>query len=163
VAELIYKPQELKLLGLEKAQKAVRFLNGLKHTKGEFHGKLFILLPWEERIVRDVYGTLKPNGYRQYKHIYIELPKKNGKSEILTGLGLKQLAADDEWEAEVYGCAADKGQASIIFDVAVGMLDQLLADEPELNPRFRVVDSKKRIVYYPTRSFLSGLFRRILQ
>lgn len=128
-------------------------MNGLKHTKGEFHGKPFVLLPWEERIVRDVYGTLKPNGYRQYKHIYIELPKKNGKSEILAGLGLKQLAADDEWEAEVYGCAADKGQASIIFDVAVGMLDQLLEDEPELKTRFRVVDSKKRIVYYPTRSF----------
>jgi phage terminase large subunit-like protein len=157
MTEKLYKPKELKLLGFKKAENTIRFFNSLKHTKGDFHGKPFKLLPWEDKIIRDVYGTLKPNGYRQYKNIWIEIPKKQGKSELLAGLGLKGLCADDEWEAEIYGCAADKGQASIIYDVAVGMLDLLLEDFPEEKLKFKVIESKKRIVYYPTRSFYQVL------
>jgi phage terminase large subunit-like protein len=147
------KPQELKRLSKQKADAAVGFIESLRHTKGQFHKQPFKILDWQGKIIRDVYGTLKPNGYRQYKHIWIEIPKKNGKSEFLAGLGLKGLCADDEQEAEVYGCASDRGQASIIYDVAVSMLDLLLEDEPELKSNFKVVQSQKRIVYYPTRSF----------
>jgi phage terminase large subunit-like protein len=54
---------------------------------------------------------------------YIEIPKKNGKSELAAGIALKQLAADGEQRGEVYSCAADKNQASIVFDVAVDMVE----------------------------------------
>ena len=64
------------------ADRAVAFINALKHTKGEWHGKNFELLPWQETIVRDVFGTVKPNGYRQYNTAYVEIPKKQGKSEL---------------------------------------------------------------------------------
>ena len=54
-----------------KAQQAVRFINSLKHGIGEFHGQPFELFPWQDKIVRDIFGTVKPNGYRQYKKAYI--------------------------------------------------------------------------------------------
>ena len=63
-----------------RATRAVKFFESLKHTKGKFFGQPFTLLPWERQIVRDVYGTLKDDGTRQYKYAYIEVPKKNGKA-----------------------------------------------------------------------------------
>lgn len=59
-----------------RADRAVRFYEMLKHTKGKFHGQPFTLLSWQDRIIRDVYGTLRPDGTRQYKFVYIEVAKK---------------------------------------------------------------------------------------
>ncbi len=48
------------------ADRAVAFINSLKHTKGTWHGVPFELLPWQDKIIRDIFGTVKDNGYRQY-------------------------------------------------------------------------------------------------
>ena len=66
-----------------KAQRVTRFIEALRHTKGEFHGKPFELLPWQEKVIRDVFGTVRDDDptMRQYNTAYIEIPKKNGKSE----------------------------------------------------------------------------------
>jgi len=140
---------EQQALERQQAAKAIDFITGLKHVKDPWHGCQFELLPWEEQIVTDIYGTLKKDGTRQYRTAYIEVPKKNGKTELMAALGLKQLCADDEFAAEVYGCASDRGQASLAFDVAVEMVEQ----EPELRKRMRPVLSKHRLIYLPTKSF----------
>ena len=54
----------------------------------------------------------------EYNTAYIEIPKKQGKSELAAAVALYLLAGDGEWGADVYGCAADRQQASIVFDVA---------------------------------------------
>ncbi len=69
-----------------KAQRAVSFINLLKHTKGRWHGQPFDLLPWQDKIVRDIFGSIKDNGYRQYNTAYVEIPKKNGKALALDTL-----------------------------------------------------------------------------
>ena len=66
----------------EKAAHAVQFINCLKHTKGKWRGIPFELLPWQDQIIRTLFGTVKENGYRQYNTCYCEIPKKNGKSEL---------------------------------------------------------------------------------
>ena len=64
----------------ERADRAVNFIEHyLKHTKGEFDKKPFILIPWQEQIIRDIFGVIKENGYRQFNTAYIEISKKNGK------------------------------------------------------------------------------------
>ncbi len=137
----------------EKADYAVDFINCLKHTKGRWRGVPFDLLPWQDRIIRDVFGTVKENGYRQYNTAYVEIPKKNGKSELAAGVALYMTCGDGEWGAEVYGCASDRQQASIVFDVAVDMVDQC----PALKKRIKPVMSVKRLVYKPTNSFYQVL------
>ncbi len=136
-----------------KAQRAVRFINNLKHTKGVWHGVPFDLLPWQDKIVSDIFGTVKEDGYRQYNTAYVEIPKKNGKSEIAAAIALYLTCADNEWGAEVYGCAADRQQASIVFDVAIDMVDQC----PALKKRIKPVISQKRLVYMPLGSFYQVL------
>ena len=104
-----------------KAKRAVTFINALKHTKGKWRGVPFELLPWQDKIINDVFGTVKENGYRQYNTAYVEIPKKMGKSELAAGVALYLTCGDGEWGAEVYGCASDRQQASIVFDVAVDL------------------------------------------
>ena len=137
----------------EKAKRTVDFINCLKHTKGKWRGQPFELLPWQETVIRDVFGTVKENGYRQYNTAYVEIPKKNGKSELAAGVALYMTCGDNEWGAEVYGCASDRQQASIVFDVAVDMVEQC----PALKKRIKPVMSVKRLVYKPTNSFYQVL------
>lgn len=145
--------KELAALGREKAAAAVGFIEGLRHVKDPWHGVFFDLLPWQKRIIKDVYGTLKPDGNRQYKYVYLEIPKKQGKSELGAALALKHLCADGEKFAEVYSCAADREQASLVFNVAVEMVRM----EPDLDRVCKIIESKKRIVYKPNNSFYQAL------
>ena len=125
----------------EHANRAVAFFENLKHTKGKFHGLPFTLLPWEEKIIRNVYGTLNEDGTRQYKFVYVEIPKKNGKTELAAGAALYHTFADGEWNGEIYGCAADRSQASLVYNVAKGMIEQ----NPVLSKRAVITDSRKEI------------------
>ena len=106
-----------------KADRAVAFVRNLRHTKGKWAGKPFALLPWQEQIVRDLFGVVKPDGKRQFRSAYVEIPKKNGKSELAAAIALYLLFADNEMSAEVYGAASDRQQASIVFDVAKQMVE----------------------------------------
>lgn len=67
----------------DKADRAVAFIENLCHTKGKWAGKSFLLLPWQEQIVRDLFGIVKEDGNRQFLTAYIEIPKKNGKQLAL--------------------------------------------------------------------------------
>ncbi len=130
------------------ADYAVLFIEQLCHTKGTWAGKKFELLDWQEQIVRDVFGVLKPNGYRQFNTAYIEIPKKNGKSELAAAVALLLTCGDGEERAEVYSCAADKNQAKIVFDVAADMVRFC----PALSKRVKILESQKKITFLPTNS-----------
>jgi len=132
---------------------AVLFIEQLCHTKGKWAGKPFILLPWQERIIRDIFGILKPNGNRQFNTAYIEIPKKNGKSELAAAIALYLLFADGEQSPEVYGAAADRAQAAIVHDVAA----QMVKLNPSLNRRSKCMGATKRIVCHTNNGFYQVL------
>lgn len=132
----------------KKADYAVSFINCLKHTKGKWYGLPFELIDWQEQIIRDLFGTIKENGYRQFNTAYIEIPKKMGKSELAAAVALLLTCGDHEERAEVYSCAADRNQASIVFNVAADMVRLC----PALNSRVKIIESQKRIIYTPTKS-----------
>lgn len=135
------------------ADYAVSFIECLCHTKGTWAGEPFELIDWQEQIIRDLFGTLKPNGYRQFNTAYIEIPKKQGKSELAAAVALLLTCGDGEERAEVYGCAADRQQASIVFEVAADMIRMC----PALNKRCKILSATKRIIYLPTNSFYQVL------
>lgn len=107
------------------AQVAVRFFERLlKHTKGEWAGQSFKLMEWQrEKIIRPLLGWKRADGTRKHRKAYIEIPRKNGKSTLCAGLALYGLFADGEPGAEVYSAAADREQASIVFDEAKRMVE----------------------------------------
>lgn len=135
------------------ADYAVKFIECLCHTKGTWAGKPFELIDWQEQIIRDLFGTLKPNGYRQFNTAYVEIPKKMGKSELAAAVALLLCCGDGEERAEVYGCAADRQQASIVFEVAADMVRMC----PALSKRVKINASMKRMIFQPTNSFYQVL------
>lgn len=133
---------------------AVNFCEQLKHTTGKWHGEKFRLLDWQERIVRDLFGIVrKYDECRQFRTAYIEVPKKNGKSELAAAIALYLMIGDNERGGQIYGCATDRAQASIVFDVAVHMLDQF----PEIKKFCKYNVQQKRITFTLLDSFYQVL------
>ncbi len=105
------------------AAHAVKFFReGLQHTLGPKAGQPFILEPWQERIVCELFGWYDAAGLRRYRHAYIEVPRKNGKTTLCAGIALYLLLADEEAGPMVYSAAADRGQAGLVFDEAKRMI-----------------------------------------
>ena len=97
------------------ADRAVTFIENLRHTKGKWAGKRFWLLPWQEQIIRDLFGILRPDNTRQFHMAYIEIPKKNGKSELAAAIALYLLFGDNEPAAEV-GTKHGLNVSGLVFD-----------------------------------------------
>ena len=149
-----YKPSLFKAPGSiykkSFADSAVLFVEYLKHGTGKWRGMPFQLLDWQERIIRDLFGIVrKDTQCRQFRRAYIEVPKKNGKSELGAAIALLLTCTDVEHGAEVYGCATDRAQASRIFDVAVDMVDQF----PFLKQHIKLSIAAKRMTFKPLNSF----------
>ena len=136
-----------------RADRAVNFIQALKHTKGSFYNQPFMLLPWQETIIRDLFGVVKEDGMRQFKQAIVFCPKKQGKTELAAAIALYLLCADGEQRAEIYGAAADRQMASLVFNVAADMIRL----SPALKKRCKILDSRKRIVFEPTNSFYQVL------
>lgn len=127
-----------------KAEYVISFLGLLKFTAGEFTGKPFALQPWQKQPITDFYGTLdedETGTFRHYQYLYLEIPKKNGKTELAAGLGLYHLLADGEENPQVYICAADKENASICYNAMVSMIDM----SPWLKKYVKIVPSRREI------------------
>lgn len=152
-----YKPTQFMLptshYDKAKADRAVTFIENLCHTKGKWSGKRFWLLPWQEQLIRDIFGIVKPDGNRQFRTAFVEICKKVGKSELAAAIALYLLYADNEPSAEVYGAAADRQQASIVFDVARQMVEM----SPALIKRSKLMAATKRIVNYGNAGFYQVL------
>lgn len=132
---------------------AVEFIARLKHTKGRWAGSPFKLLPWQRDFVTRLFETRRPDGKRQYRTAYVEVPRKNGKTELAAAIALYLLFADKEPGAEIYSAAADRDQAAICFHAAAQMVRQ----SPGLSKRCKIIDSQKRIVVPTIGSFYRAI------
>lgn len=122
LAVLRYK-SDLKRRDLEmkwdRVDRAVRFIELLKHTEGELSGQRIVLEPWQLFILTNLVGFYYKGGrFRRYNYGYIEVARKNGKSTFLAALGLYFLLMDGEGAAQVYSAATKRDQAKIVFDCA---------------------------------------------
>ncbi|MFD1083879.1 terminase large subunit [Micromonospora andamanensis] len=143
-----------------RAQRVINFIEKLiVHTKGRHAGAPFILTDWQKNeIIRPLYGTVAYDDQydewvRQYRIAWLEMARKNGKSEILSALALYHLVGDGEESAEVYSVAADRDQASLVYNTAKRMVEL----KPALAKHIEIIDSKKRLVYHRTNSFYAVL------
>jgi len=76
----------------------------------------------EERIIRPLYGWKRRDGTRRYRAVYVEVPRKNGKTTLGAGIALYLLFADGEQGAEIYSAAADRDQAALTFEIGKAMV-----------------------------------------
>ena len=119
------------------ANRAVAFIEShIRHCKGDLTGQLFILEEWQKKdLIEPIFGWKhKDTGLRKYRSVYCEIARKNGKSSLGAAVGLYLLFADSELGSEIFSCAGDRAQASIIFDLAKRMIQQ----DPILSSKAKV-------------------------
>lgn len=127
----------------------------LVHTKGRWARTAFHLLDWQlSEIMEPLFATVVwseefDRYIRQYRMAWIEVARKNGKSELLAGIALYLLVADDEDGAEIYGCAVDRDQARKVYDVA----ERMVQLSPLLSSRLKINKAMKRIYDERTASY----------
>jgi phage terminase large subunit-like protein len=133
-----------------KAERAVRIIECLRLT-GDFHGQPFRIIPWQKKIIEDVYGTVKASGLRQYQHVYLEVPKKNAKSQLGSAIALLHLYDKREPNGQIVICAGDREQAEKdIYDPLIEMIEQ----DDALQKKVRITDSRKEIFNKDTGTLL---------
>ena len=125
-------------------------------------GRPFSLYDWQRDAIMEFYSTMEVDDdtgeqYRRYQYLYEELPKKNGKSELAAPLGLYHLFGDGELNAEVYICAADKDNASIVYNAAIYMVQTAPWTAAMLERgTLKLVESRREILYRRQRKTPSG-------
>jgi len=121
--------------------RAIRFFNFLKHSKGEWANNPVELEPWQQFCLWSVFGWKRANGTRRFRSVYQEVARKNGKSTMVSGIGLYMLMADREAGAEIYSAATKRDQAKITWLEAAKMarkslgLGKLLTIFGDKNPK----------------------------
>lgn len=137
-----------------KGARAVKFIQLLRLHEGKLAGQRFKLARWQQRIVQRIYGDTREDGRRRIRTVFILLPRGNGKTTLCAGLGLLHLTGPEkEAGGQVIVAAADREQASIAYNAASGMI----AQEPELKKRNKVLPSYKAIQHGSSRSVLRAI------
>lgn len=108
------------MIDKKKGNRVINFIERIcTHVAGPKAGDPFILEQWQkEDIIHPIYSNVDDEGNRIKKEIYLEIPRKNGKSALMSCLALWHLFDPDTIGGQVISAAADRSQASIIFNAA---------------------------------------------
>lgn len=134
-----------------------QFIELLPHIEGEWarQGLKIKLEPWQCFLLTTIFGWVDDNGLRRYRTVYIEVPRKNAKSTITSGVGLYLLAADGEEGAQIYSAATTREQAAIVWKVA----KRMAAKSAGMQRRFGVGTSAHAVFVEHTASTFKPLSR----
>ena len=100
------------------------FPSVLIHIKGPKAGQPFELAFWEKAIIANLFGWKRPDGTRRFREAFIEVPRKNGKTSLISGIVIYGIIpeGDGEESAEIYSAAGDREQAKLVFNTVKGMV-----------------------------------------
>ena len=106
----------------DRANHVCWFIENLPHIEGTWKSRNIELEPWQCFFLTTIFGWVDENGYRRYRKVYIECPRKNAKTTIAAAVALYMLCADGENGAKVYSAAVTREQASISWNAAWNMV-----------------------------------------
>lgn len=138
------------------AQRVLSFIELLCFTAGTEAGKPFKLEGWQAFLVANIFGWKKYDddgiAYRLYREVYVEIPKKNGKTELGAAIAIYMLVADKEEGAQVYTAAYTRDQAKLCFNAA----QRMVRKSPHVKKRVRVLTNNMSVTEtYSTMSAVS--------
>jgi phage terminase large subunit-like protein len=135
-------------------ERAVKFLRLLKHPKSRAPGKAFQLDPWQERIVRRIYGPAHEDGRRKVRVVYLQVGRGNRKTSLGAVLALLHTFGPERLPGgQVLSAAADRKQARIAYDEALS----IVAAVPQLEAKAQPQDFKNRLTHTTSRSVYEAI------
>lgn len=137
-----------------RGERAVQFLTRLKLHEGKYDGQPFELAPWQERLVRRVYGDTRSDGRRRVRTVFVLLPRGNGKTTLSAALGLLHtFGPESEAAGQIIAAAADREQASIAYTTATRMVEK----DATLSRITKVTPSGRKIAHPASGSIFKAI------
>lgn len=101
----------------KEVDKVINLISKIRHFSGKSAGKPFILEPWQQWIVSNIYGFYDKNtGLRLINKVFILVARKNGKSALCGALSIAELLLGESG-GQVYNIASSREQAKLLFDM----------------------------------------------
>lgn len=130
-------------------EKAINFIEKLKHFKGQFSGKKFYLEPWQQFFIAGIFGFYYTGtDERVIRHVILDCARKQGKSAIASAIGLYIMICESEGQVEVLNVANTREQARILFDMAVNMAKKVDPKHKHLKPTINKLKYSKNDSYF---------------
>lgn len=144
-----------KIVGKERANKIIKFIECLVVPSGKGAGGPFILREWQRKFIRDIYEPYdKRSGNRIVNRAILSIARKNGKTALIAALVIVHLVGPEaKPNGEIYSAANDRKQAAQVFKTAA----QMVRASPELMARIKIIDSTKRMVARRSGSFYEAM------
>ncbi len=110
----------------DEVDKRIRLVSKMKHFRGEFNNKPFILLPFQEFIFSGIFGfKWKSNNTRVIRNVLIFCARKNAKTSLAAAICLTQLILDNNNGQEIDFIASSGAQARIGFEITKNYAESL--------------------------------------
>lgn len=123
-------------------QRAVDFLKWMRHPKS--HSGRFHMDEWQERIVRKIYGTTRPDGSRQYRTVFLMVGRGGRKTALAAGLECLHLVGPERISgSQIYSAANSQKQAGLCHREMAG----IIRNTPLLKRATKIQDTLKRVRY----------------
>ena len=114
----------------KKASKAIRFIESFcRHHEGPLAPKLIKLELWQKALLSVVFGIMDENGDRQFREVFVEIGRKNGKTLLAAAIASYMMYMDGEYGARLYFVAPKLDQSKLCYNA----FQQMIMKEPELN------------------------------
>lgn len=127
-----------------KGEAAVKFIKALKHPKSKLPGNAFDLSPWQERIVRRVYGDTLPDGSRKCEELFLMVARGNRKTSFMAACLMLHLVGPERREqSTICSFANSREQASLTFREMAG----ICRATPRIVEAVSIKDTAKKIHY----------------
>ena len=137
-----------------RAKRALDFAGLLKHPKSTAPGKALVLDPWQQNAIRAMLGPVDDAGNRLVRTAYLQLGKGSHKTSLASVLALIfTYGPERQPKGANYVVAADKAQARVAFEEALGIINEV----PQLAGVTRPVDSKNRLTHPKSGAFFEAL------
>jgi phage terminase large subunit-like protein len=132
------KESEVYFFDATAGERAIRFIEKyLRHYEDAFAGKPFLLMDWQKRIVRDLFGwKRRVDGLRRFREVFMLMPKGQGKTPFITAISLYLFFGEKKQGQQFFSVATDFNQAKLTFDSA----KKMIAASPKLACRVRLKD-----------------------
>jgi len=114
----------------KKASKAIRFCESFcRHHEGPLAPGLIKLELWQKSLLSVVFGILDEDGNRQFREVFVEIGRKNGKTLLAAAIASYMMYMDGEYGARLYFVAPKLDQSRLCFNA----FQQMIMKEPELS------------------------------
>lgn len=137
----------------ESALHAVTKIQELYHFEGKWAGHHAYLSFFELRLIRYIFGWKGPDGLRLIRRVYLEIPRKSGKSTLSAVIAIYLAYWDGEPAPQVFFAAADKDQAGYTWNIARVMIQM----SQELEQQSLVYQGVKKILIPDNQGELKAL------